>query len=65
MTIIGLIIALAVIGLVLYLVTMIPMDEALAKLIRVVGIVIAVVLVIVWVLGVAGMGAGLGNIHIK
>ena len=53
---IGLIITLVVIGLLIYLVMQIPMDPAIANLIRVVGIIIAVLVVLWWLMGMMPMG---------
>jgi len=63
MSVVTLIIYLAVIGVVLYLVNkFIPMDGKFKQLINVIAIIVAVILVIFWILGIAGVETG---IHIK
>jgi hypothetical protein len=53
---IGIIITLVVIGLVLYLVDLIPMDSAIKQIIRV----IVIIAVVIWLLQVFGL---IGSIH--
>lgn len=55
-----LLIALAVLGLIFYLIQMIPMAAPFPQIIRVVAIIIAVVLVLQWL----GLGTGLSTGHL-
>lgn len=64
MSVLTLILAIIVIGLVVWLVsTYLPIDEQYKSLLRTVGLIIIVILVIVWVLGLFGIGIPL-NLNI-
>jgi hypothetical protein len=54
--VVELLVTLIVIGVVLYFITMIPMDAVFQQIIRAVCIIIAVILVIFFILSMAGIG---------
>ncbi len=60
-SLLGIVIALILIGVALYLVNLIPMDATIRKIIQIV----VVVVVVLWILQSLGLLGSIGNIGIK